>query len=89
MTARFEICRTDAEQPWHARLIVNGRKTWRVENLTRQVGAERAILSLMHATTGRAWKLRWNVRGEEKVLVHLGTDHVHQLHVHYFDERTS
>lgn len=43
--AHFEIIRTDAEQPWHARLIVNGHKTWVTENLTRKVGAERAILS--------------------------------------------
>lgn len=69
-SARFEIVRTDAPQPWHARLLFNGRITWRTENYVRMVGAERAILSLLRATEAApaAGGLIWNVEGMEKVV---------------------
>lgn len=41
----FVVVRSDADQPWHAKLISGGKITWRTENLTRKVGAERSILS--------------------------------------------
>lgn len=88
MSARFEIVRTDAEQPWHARLIVSGRITWRVENLTRQIGAERAIESLLREVAGETWGLRWNVEGVEKVAVS-DSGIMHPLVVKYLDERTA
>lgn len=47
MSARFEIVRTDADQPWHARFRAwNGRIQWSTENYTRRRGAERAVLSI-------------------------------------------
>lgn len=46
-TARFEIVRTDADQPWHARFrAANGRIVWTTENYTRRAKAERAVLLL-------------------------------------------
>lgn len=87
---RFEIARTDAgPQPWHARLIVNGRITWRVENLTRQVGAERAILSLARAFGFYHVDLIWNVEGVEKVFFDPFRGNVvsHLPTVRYVDER--
>lgn len=50
MIDRIEIVRSDPEtdkaQPWHARLRVNGKITFRTENYARKVGAERASLGL-------------------------------------------
>lgn len=41
---RFEIVRTDAPQPWHARFrAANGRIVWVTENYGRQKAARRAI----------------------------------------------
>jgi uncharacterized protein YegP (UPF0339 family) len=35
--ARFEIVRTDAEQPWHGRFVAgNGRIVWTTETYTRR-----------------------------------------------------
>jgi uncharacterized protein YegP (UPF0339 family) len=56
--ARFEIVRSDAAQPWHARRIVNGRRTWVTENYARKVGAERAIRSLIDDISGGLWVRR-------------------------------
>jgi uncharacterized protein YegP (UPF0339 family) len=42
--ARFEIVRTDAPQPWHARVIAgNGKKRWVTENYTHRRAAVAAI----------------------------------------------
>lgn len=65
---RIEIVRTNATQPWHARIIVNGKITWHTENYTRMVGAERAVLSLLRITVPAVRALRWNVEGREKVV---------------------
>lgn len=46
MNGQFEIVRTDADQPWHARTVASGRKGFRTENLSRKVGAERALIGL-------------------------------------------
>lgn len=50
--SRFEVVRTDAEQPWHARLMVNNKRVWWTENYARKVGAERAIRSNGKALAG-------------------------------------
>ena len=89
MSARFEIVRTDAEQSWHARMIVGGRITWDTENHTRQVGAERAIVSLLREVAGGSWGLRWNGDSTtEKVAVN-DVGMIHPLTVLYVDERTT
>lgn len=45
--SHFEIVRTDAEQPWHARFVAsNGRIVWTTEQYTRRRGAENAIRAL-------------------------------------------
>lgn len=88
MRARFEIVRTDADQPWHGRRVVNDRITWTTETMTRQVGVERAILSLLNDLAGGDWELRWNVEGREKVAVN-EVGMVHDLVVTYVDERRS
>lgn len=47
MNATWEIVRTDAKQPWHAREVGgNGEKTWTTEQYARKVGAERALCRL-------------------------------------------
>lgn len=47
MSARFEIVRTDAAQPWHARFVAaNGRIVWTTENYTRKGTADAAIAAL-------------------------------------------
>lgn len=44
MSARFEIVRTDAEQPWHARFRAeNGRVVWSTENYARRKTAINAV----------------------------------------------
>lgn len=41
---RFEIVRTDAAQPWHARFrAANGRVVWTTENYARWSAASRAV----------------------------------------------
>lgn len=51
MTARrprFEIVRTDAAQPWHARYrAANGRIVWTTETYARRDGAVNALRSLV------------------------------------------
>lgn len=66
---RIEIVRTTAPQPWHARIVTSGRITWRTENYTRMIGAERAVLALLRIGAPLAHSLRWNVEGIEKVVV--------------------
>lgn len=88
MNAYWEIVRSTAEQPWHARLFTNGRISVRTENYTRMVGAERAILSTARAHGIDASELRWNVEGVEKLMFNtagrlLGS----QPLVKYTDER--
>lgn len=52
---RFEIVRTDAEQPWHARFVAaNGRVVWTTESYTRRKSALNAICVLVDGF-GRGW----------------------------------
>ena len=45
---RFEIVRTDAAQPWHARYrAANGRIVWTTETYARRSGAVNALRSLV------------------------------------------
>lgn len=47
MSARFEIVRSDAPEPWHARFIAaNGRIVWTTEQYSRSSGARNAIASI-------------------------------------------
>lgn len=84
----YEIARTDADQPWHVRIIVNGKKILVSENLTRQVGAERAILSTARFHGLPVAELRWNVPGAEKIMVNkLGAVIDGAPTIRYIDER--
>lgn len=46
VVSRYEIVRTEAEQPWFAREVAsNGRETWKTsENYTRPRGPSEAIV---------------------------------------------
>lgn len=68
MTARFEIVRTSAPQPWHVRLVSNGRVILSSESYSRQIGAEGAVLTAARAFGIDVDHLAWNVKGVEKVL---------------------
>lgn len=61
MTARFEIVRTDAVQPWHVREVAgNAQKTWSTENFTRKQGAERSLCRLAERFGWRDVSLVWD-----------------------------
>ena len=49
MSARFDLIRSDAPQPWHFRFIANGRVVASSETYARKVGAERAIEAMGRA----------------------------------------
>jgi uncharacterized protein YegP (UPF0339 family) len=50
MSARFEVVRSNRfEQPWHARLVSNGRILMSSEQYARKVGAQRAIEAMGRA----------------------------------------
>jgi uncharacterized protein YegP (UPF0339 family) len=83
VSARFEVVRTDVEQPWHARFTAgNGEEVWRSsENYTTKGHARSAILVLAMAF-GRSASV-------DKVALHV-TDSAGETRVvpiHYFDER--
>ena len=88
--SRFEIVRTDAPQPWHARFVAsNGRIVMSSETYARKAGAENAVLAMARACGLDATGLRWNVEGVEKVMhnaagYYLGFAPL----VRYVDERT-
>lgn len=51
--SRFEIVRSDAEQPWHARFIAdNGRTVWTTENYNRRRNALNAIRAMVDPFLG-------------------------------------
>ena len=57
--ARFEVVRTDAAQPWHARFrAANGRILWSTETYARRGRALNAI-DCMTGAFGGAWVDRW------------------------------
>lgn len=54
MSARFEIVRTDAEQPWHARFrAANGRIVWTTENYSRRDDAIRSLTIITNQSLSR------------------------------------
>jgi hypothetical protein len=88
MSGHFEVVRTDADpQPWHGRLVIYGRSTWVTENMTRQVGVERAICSALREMAGGGWGLRWNGESRTEKVAVSDTGFVHDLTVRYVDER--
>lgn len=84
------VVRTDAKQPWHCRLVVNGRTLLSSENYSRMVGAERCILAAARHFDVGAVGLRWNVEGVEKVFITKAGYYLAAMPtVLYVDERTS
>ena len=60
MSARFEIVRTDAPQPWHARFVAsNGRIVWTTETYARRGSALNAIRSFMEPQSAGWIDLWW------------------------------
>jgi uncharacterized protein YegP (UPF0339 family) len=81
---RFEVVRTDAAQPWHARFrAANGRVIFSTENYARRRGAENAIETMQ----GRfIYTMRDSVGwgpGDSFVTLYGGG----QVEVRYVDER--
>lgn len=96
MSARFEVVRSDAAQPWHARLRVNGEITWTTEQHTRKISAERAVRSLVahvHGVKVSRVTLVANVPGMVSVIAGVDSDGTvrmpgwSRLMVAYVDER--
>lgn len=75
MTARFEIVRTNARQPWHVREVAgNNEKTWGTETYARREGAERALCRLAERFGWRDVIVRWGDDGKGSlVALGLGT----------------
>lgn len=86
MSGRFEVVRTDAEQPWHARFAAaNGRIVWTTEQYARRAGALTAIHAIAAAFSpyGQTRMLD----GHVKVLIeHIG-DIAHSVEIRDVDER--
>jgi len=63
---RFEIVRTDAEQPWHARMIAsNGKKVFTSETYHRRNGALNAIAVAVSEFADH-WIGAWDYRDGRK-----------------------
>lgn len=88
MSARFEIVRTDAEQPWHARFVAaNGRIVFSTEQYARRAGAVTAIHAVAAAFSPYGQTQAHD--GYVKVLVdHLG-DRAHHVDIRDVDERAA
>lgn len=84
--SHFEIVRTDAEQPWHVRLVAsNGNIIMSSENYTRRRRAESAIAVAAEAF-GVAMNRPPNREGDR--LVGRGRDgETYSYDVRYVDER--
>lgn len=83
----FEVVRSDAPKQWHARHVVNGRIVWVTPQLSRKVGAERAILSLARTFGYVDPKLTPNVFPSTTVLT--AADPTRPwLPISYIDERS-
>ena len=97
MSARFEVVRTDAEQPWHVRYrAANGKVQFTSENYTRRHRAVWAIANLAHAfsPTGQVWinntrqgsdwssEVRYGSEGHSMYMT------AHVLEIREVDERT-
>lgn len=90
MTARFEVVRSDAPQPWHARIVAsNGRVLMSSETYSRKHAAEQVVLSVARILGFDAHDLRWNVEGVEKIMVNRAGNYLGFAPlVEYVDERS-
>lgn len=79
---RFELVRSDAAQPWHARFrAANGRIVFSTEQYARQGAAENAVRLMMTTITDGHWWKRDNV-------YHVGMGRLHAaIEVRVVDER--
>lgn len=79
---RFEIVRSDADQPWHARFrAANGAIVWSTEQYDRCRAAENAVRLMMTTLTDGHWWKRDNV-------FHVGMGRLHaEIEARYVDER--
>lgn len=60
MSARFELVRTDAEQPWHVRFVApNGRIVWTTEQYGRRKSAINAVSSLCEGLLSGWVEMDW------------------------------
>jgi uncharacterized protein YegP (UPF0339 family) len=88
MTARFEVVRTDAAQPWHARFrAANRRIVWTTEQYTQRIAAIHAIgrLARTFSPTGQVWV----VTKGKPIFVEIGTGDGHlRIELDIIDERT-
>jgi uncharacterized protein YegP (UPF0339 family) len=92
VSAHYEVVRSDAKQPWHARLVApNGRILMSSETYAHKIDAERTIISTARAHDVGVRGLRWNnVEGTEKVMVTEGGNVLGWApHVTYVDQRVS
>jgi uncharacterized protein YegP (UPF0339 family) len=74
--SRFEIVRTDAEQPWHARTKAgNGKIGWRTENYARRSTALDAIASVARdlSPTDQVWVSTGTDTGDGRSEVRYGS----------------
>lgn len=61
--SRFELVRTDADQPWHARFRAsNGAIVWTTENYARRKRALRAIEIIVDGFQGAWLEMFWDER---------------------------
>lgn len=86
MTARFEVVRTDAVQPWHARFrAANGRIVWTTEQYARRAGALTAIASIAGAFSESGYAVLRTTY--VKILIDWPSDRAHSVDIAYLDER--
>jgi uncharacterized protein YegP (UPF0339 family) len=84
---RFEVVRTDAQQPWHARLrSANGRITWTTENYWNEQSAHRAV--------GRMVRMFGGFVDGDAAYTYVGDDgsfssRVHRADIRIVDERAT
>lgn len=95
---RFEIVRTDAPEPWHARFrAANGQIVWTSETYRQKASAVRAldVLARFFSPTGQAWVSNVRVGNERTIEVRYGSEeHVtwgtaHRVEVRTVDERAA
>lgn len=95
--ARFEIVRTDAEQPWHARFrAANGRIAWTTENYARKSTARFAIdtIARTFSPLNQCWVDEGPWTPDSKASVRIGVQQgagfagAHRVPIRVVDERT-
>jgi uncharacterized protein YegP (UPF0339 family) len=99
MTARFEVVRSDAPQPWHARFrAANGRIVWATETYAKRDSAINAITALarLFSPTSQVWLSHVYIAGDLSGIDlrfgsggHSTWPNAHRLKVRYVDERVT